>query len=286
VFWSANDAAAPPTAIKALTKDSVVTCQDCHTGLNATGPHGAAQNWGIDPNYPGDYSYAELTKWIVTNPAGIKVRSVLTTFAIDAATGLATDATHLTPTVTPYYSGGSATSNGPSSHAVICAKCHDLENLASGTTAGTTALPYWDPIGKVATTTVTPFINTAAVGAGNTAHASHHQDQVDGSPQCVNCHVAVPHGWNAPRLLVDSDVDAAPYLSPDMLGTTRATSTGEKNTGDTRGLYGHPGFNGQGMQSLSAVDNHTLTNGAAIWTEASCQACGDHAGEDGIRIVK
>jgi len=128
------------------------------------------------------------------------------------------------------------------------------------------------------------------VSASNTAHSSHHQDQSDGSPQCVNCHIAIPHGWNAPRLLVDSDVDAAPYVSPDMLGTTRATSSGEQS-GNTIGLpnpagVAHPGFNGQGMQSLSGVDNHTLTNGSAIWTEASCQACGDHAGEDGIRIVK
>jgi len=75
----------------------------------------------------------------------------------------------------------------------------------------------------------------------------------------------------------------------NQLGTTRATSTGD-NTGDTTGRanpagVAHPGFNGQGMQSLSGVDNHLLVNGAAIWTEASCQACGDHAGEDGVRIV-
>ena len=112
---------------------------------------------------------------------------------------------------------------------------------------------------------------------------------VDGSPQCVNCHIAIPHGWKMPRLLVDTDVDGAPYVSVNQLGTTRTTSTGEQ-TGNTIGLpnpagVAHPGFNGQGMQSLSGVDNHNLTNGAAIWTEASCQACGDHAGEDGVRIV-
>jgi hypothetical protein len=38
------------------------------------------------------------------------------------------------------------------------------------------------------------------------------------------------------------------------------------------------------MQSLSAVDQHTLLNGAAIWGEPNCQACGDHPGEDGVRI--
>jgi hypothetical protein len=295
VFWSTTDTAAPPTAIKNLTAASVVTCQDCHTGLNAAGPHGAAQNWGIDPNYPGDYSYAMLTKWIVTNPSGIRVASTLDTISVSATSGLITsDVQHpeLVGTV-PAYSGGSATSNGPSSHAVICAKCHDLENGNSGTTFGTTALPWYTSSGAT-TTTPTGLINTSWVGASNTAHASHHQDtgtmNVDGSPQCVNCHIAIPHGWKMPRLLVDTDVDTAPYVSANMLGTTRATSTGEENSGDTRGLpnpagVAHPGFNGQGMQSLSGVDNHLLVNGAAIWTEASCQACGDHAGEDGVRIV-
>jgi hypothetical protein len=276
VFWAATDTAAPSTAIKGLTKDSVVTCQDCHAGLNAAGPHGAAQNWGIDPNYPGDYSYAELTKWVVTNPAGIKVRSTLETMtAMPAA-----NATNpVTGDLATYYQGATG------AHAVICAKCHDLENIGTGTAFGTTSLPYWDPIGKVATTTVTPFINTAAVGAANTAHASHHQDQADGSPQCVNCHIAIPHGWKAPRLLVNTGKgalgvpaeviagDAAPFLSPNALGTLR-------DAGGTGAIQ----FNKIGMLTLSATDQHTLTNGAAIWSEPSCQGCNIHLGEDGVRI--
>jgi len=178
-------------------------------------------------------------------------------------------------------------------------ECHDLENGNSGTTFGTASLP-WIGNGLLGTTlnaqttTNTGLINNAWVGASNTAHASHHQDtgtmNVDGSPQCVNCHIAIPHGWVAPRLLVDTDVDKAPYVSNNQLGTTQAGHTGE-STGDTRGLpnpagVAHPGFNGQGMQSLSAVDNHLLVNGAAIWTEASCQGCGDHAGEDSVRIIR
>jgi hypothetical protein len=151
-----------------------------------------------------------------------------------------------------------------------------LENF---TTSGTT------------TYTIDSRGGVSNVSASNTAHSSHHQDQSDGSPQCVNCHVAIPHGWKMPRLLVDTDVDTAPYVSANQLGTTRATSTGETTpTVNTIGLpnpagVAHPGFNGQGMQSLSGVDQHTLTNGAAIWAETGCQACGDHAGEDGVRIV-
>ena len=88
-----------------------------------------------------------------------------------------------------------------------------------------------------------------------------------------------------------------------QLGTTRATSTGT-NTGDTRNPL--TGFNGQGMQALSGVNNHTLGgsngtpgwqpyaagsglaepslnqahNGMAYWDESQCQACGDHPGEN------
>jgi hypothetical protein len=161
--------------------------------------------------------------------------------------------------------------------AVICAKCHDLENYSA--------------------------LSNSVEGA-NTAHDSHHQDQADGSPQCVNCHIGVPHGWKMPRLLVDTDVDVAPYRDPDQLGTTRSSSTGN-NTGDTRGPNG---FNRQGMQALSGVNDHTLGGpggtqpygtgdglptatlnlghvGMAYWAEPQCQGCGDHPGETPAQII-
>ncbi len=309
VFWASTDPSAPPTAIKGLTKNSVITCQDCHTGLNASGPHGAAQNWGLDPNYPGDYSYAELTKYVSTNnayssamPFGqpnmildpVRYATPLSVSGIamfpGAATGadITTTSVNSTATVPGWVPGVSALANrtdgtkGPT--AVICAKCHDLENEYPGGTTGTATVP--------------------TVEGSNTAHDSHHQDQFDGSAQCVNCHVGVPHGWRAPRLLVNTDVDTAPYFDPQAVGTTRSTSTGMQ-TGDTRlpaGVFG-AGFNRQGMQALSGVNNHTLGLaggiqpyssgdgspttalnfahiGVAYWDESQCQACGDHEGEN------
>ena len=218
-----------------------------------------------------------MTKRVNEYPAGIKLRSTLATFTANAATSLITAAANHALVGTPAYTSGNS---------VICAKCHDLENF---TTPGTT------------TYTIDSRGGVSNVSASNNAHSSHHQDQSDGSPQCVNCHVAIPHGWNAPRLLVDTDVDKATYVSANQLGTTVTRSTGLRNNGTvlSGGVYygpstigaanpagvAHPGFNGHGMQSLSGVDNHLLVNGAAIWTEASCQACGDHAGEDGVRIV-
>ena len=90
---------------------------------------------------------------------------------------------------------------------------------------------------------------------------------------------------------------------PMQLGTSASGSTGN-NTGDTRNPL--TGFNGQGMQALSGVNNHTLGgsngtsgwqpyatgsglaeptlnqahNGVAYWDESQCQACGDHEGEN------
>jgi len=275
VFWGSTDASAPASAMKSLTSTSVVTCQDCHAGLDLAGPHGAAEHFGIDPAYPADYSYAELSKWIVTNPSGIKVRSTVATFTISATTGLIAAAGNPALIGTAPYTSGQG---------VICSKCHDLQNLNSGTTFGTAALPWWDAGSASTTTTVTGRINTAAVGSANTAHASHHQDQVDGSAQCVNCHIGVPHGWKRPRLLVQTGttatgvnkfagvvVDSAPYLDPDHLGTSRAQN----------GVTLVNGWNKIGWVSTSGTDDHMLSaGGAALWTEWKCDACNDHTGSE------
>jgi nitrate/TMAO reductase-like tetraheme cytochrome c subunit/methionine-rich copper-binding protein CopC len=276
VFWSSSDASAPATAKKGLSWTSTITCQDCHTGLNAAGPHGSSDNFGIDPNYPGGYEYAELSKYVTANTAWPTTNSNYNTPFVSGIAmfpGAATNANITSTIVNVIPSGASSalanrTDGTTGTTAVICAKCHKLENFISAANGGVNA-----------------------VEGANTAHDSHHQDQLDGSAQCINCHIGLPHSWKRPRLLLNSDEDVAPYRSAQQLGTTRTTSTGN-NTGNTIKLtagWGQ-GFNGQGLQSLSAVDNHTLAvttaghTGLAVWTEASCQACGDHAGEDGIRI--
>jgi len=268
VFWPSTDASAPADAKKGLTWSSVVTCQDCHTGLNAAGPHGAAQNWGLDPAYPGDYSYAELTKYVTCNS-----QYVATDMSEPARTN------YLTPlSVSGIAMRSTLTSNTPlitrtdgtkGANAVICAKCHDLENLVrAGTGPGTNGTPY------------------DSVEGANTAHDSHHQDQVNGSAQCVSCHIGIPHGWMMPRLLVDTEVDVAPYRDPDVLGIWET-------------IDGVPQWNREGMGSLSGINNHPLgpatgtdpysaSNGAAVttlnlghvgvayWDESQCVGCGDH----------
>lgn len=297
VFWSRNSTQATDHAMKNLNKDSVIGCNDCHSGSNtlgARGPHGATARWAMDDNYPADYTLAELTKRVDLYPSGIRLRSDLTT----AAT----------------YTSGMT---------VICSKCHDLQNYASGTTSGTTAANLPNPTNS-----------TTGIGSSNNAHSSHHQDTGDGSAQCVNCHIGVTHGWKAPRLLVNSGVaamtgiheeavegDLAPYLDPDYLGTTRGNLAGT-GTADVYSIkwynyangrwnftvettlgtvfQGRPatywngsswafntfGFNKIGQLSLSAEDSHTLQPGGNVtWTRDTCQGCNDHTGGDGIRIV-
>ena len=101
-------------------------------------------------------------------------------------------------------------------------------------------------------------------------------------------------GWNGAPNSIGAGLiegDPAPYRDPDLLGTSRADG----------GILINPltGYNGMGMLTLSAVDNHNLwagsggavdlakryTTGAAYWSEPSCQACNDHAGEDGVKII-
>ena len=371
VFWKAADTQKPADAM-VLDHSSVVTCYDCHAGFLAAGPHGAAQNWGLDPDYPGDYTLAELTKYVTANlayasqtiagqsldtttgavgsavphtvylkatysiPASITAGdwmkaddpNVMTSpyFTPLSAAGIAMRAgidgdgvVRNTTTFLPQATGSlgatvavydiydrlARVSGSSGAKAVICAKCHDLEDL----------VPL-DPANPEATATV--------VGS-NTAHNSHHQDTTDGSAQCVACHIGVPHGWKRPRLLVNTDVDQAPYLDPDSGGVYRSNgmdfayrwdgtawvSTPTFKAAGSTGNGPNPGFTRIGMQSLSAVDNHihmhdavpgmgilapgtdveayldtVATDDMIYWSEPGCQACNDHGGEDGVRILE
>ncbi|MEI6623448.1 MAG: hypothetical protein WCP28_16245 [Actinomycetes bacterium] len=306
VFWSSTSTEAPSTAIKGLNQDSVIHCSDCHSQMNASGPHGGSAPWKMDANYPGQYRYAQLTKYasnegtVVGNPAWpatvpakrnvpLSVSGIAMFYGAATNSAVTTTSVNATSVISGWVTGTTAMANRTDgttgSTAVICAKCHDLMNRVPG---------------------------SGVVEGANTAHDSHHQDNADGSPQCINCHIGIPHGWKRPRLLVDTDKDVAPYKSPYVLGTTRATSTG-KQVGDTRKLTAGwgAGFNGQGMQALSGVNNHWLGGytytgsvattlgwqpysssngqfqpalnvghmGYAYWNEAGCQACGDHPGE-------
>jgi hypothetical protein len=284
VFWKSTDASAPPTAIKGLTKDSVISCLDCHISpQGAVGPHGSTYKWLIDPNYPGDYSYAVLTKYVTANLAyasdnAAKTQSTILDAARYAAplsvsgiamyqgsltgapiTGATITSTSTVPGWVPNVSAlANRTDGTKGATAVICAKCHDLENLSSA---------------------------SGVVEGANTAHDSHHQDQLDGSSQCVNCHIAIPHGWKMPRLLVNTAVDVAPYVDAKLVGILEAGAPNKI------GMEGLSGVNNHPLGPATGHDPYSSGNGAAVatlnlghvglayWDESQCLACDDHGND-------
>jgi hypothetical protein len=124
----------------------------------------------------------------------------------------------------------------------ICQKCHKLVNYKQG-------YPIQNRSGR----------SQQGMGVSNTAHMEHHPDQILGQANCVSCHIAIPHGWKRPRLLVYSS-DPAPYVAAQPttqtvvtiagLGTFKGNWTYVSSTAGTSryidaiyaGTYSSPGF--------------------------------------------
>jgi hypothetical protein len=146
------------------------------------------------------------------------------------------------------------------SYAVICSKCHKLfdYNSASQGVTSVSHGPTW-------------LVTTGISNDSNTAHGSHHFDLNNGAADCVNCHVAIPHGWVRPRLLVNGFTGT--YVTNN--GTTQTVNS----IADPAPFWGGRGMISVtgahiGMGPLSASDSHALTvAGGASWTEADCIAC-------------
>jgi hypothetical protein len=280
---------------QAMGWTSVITCQDCHTGLNLAGPHGASDNFGIDPNYPYPYDMAVNSHY---SQSGMAARVDTTTFSstalsVNPRTPAFTGSLSTTAIPAAYAAAGLADASGLNNgvannkYAVICAKCHKLFDFDNAYTVGN----YSAGAHGFA------FVNATGIGNdSNTAHSSHHWDLNNGAADCVSCHIAVPHGWTRPRLLVNSYdgtytvvsngttttatsvKDPAPYLDP--LARLMKPTSGSN-------------LSARGMGPLSAADQHTLIGGGAFWTEANCIGCAgsgpsglEHSGEDGAAKLK
>ena len=271
VFWPSVDTTgnvgqpAPAGAIKGLTANSVITCQDCHTGLNTGGPHGAAQNWGIDPAFPGDFSMAGLTKKVT---AGVAMPS-----GAFSPSGIMV-ATNTTGTPLQNWQRTDKWANGTSgANAVICAKCHKLETALRG---------YIPANGETSRTVGTSGLLSITVEGANTAHDSHHQDNTDGSPQCVSCHVAIPHGWQAPRLLLDVEngtFAGTPYESANAIEAMGSIAALNNHLAvPSTGLLPYATGNGAPMDPAAGGSYNIAHVGTVLWDEGQCEACGDHYG--------
>ena len=270
--------------------NSVITCDDCHTGLTAAGPQGAAQiNVGLDPNFPDDWTKAEITSF---DPTGM--RSIATTIgtanpyyaklggnvympaeitsggvAVDdqgaAIVGLSIETTTQkvwgapSPSVAPTLPGYSATatktvypggfygltnipstgySAGTATGRFICQKCHKLTNSFQGLSIEGNGRGFRDN-------------NLNYMGMSNEAHMEHHNDLVTGQGNCVSCHIAIPHGWKRPRLLV-YESDPAPYKVQQFFPNFATNPAADDLNADlSNGNWGFQGWNGTGSRPSS-----------------------------------
>ena len=141
--------------------------------------------------------------------------------------------------------------------------------MGDGTNGTTLGLPTYTNTGK---------INTANVGGSNVAHGNAHFDTVGGHAQCFDCHIAIPHGWKRPRLLVNSGpnpdrsaatsatfdpvTDPAPYLSAKQHGTVDGVVTTPGSVSSNLGLYPTLDSAPRGMQSLTGDEDHEFVASA------------------------
>jgi hypothetical protein len=326
---------------------STVTCEDCHTGLvpgEVAGPHGGQTfaNWGIDPAYSGSFETASLwgkaLPFPIKNAAGTTVSTItIGPFAegiaqyasgngteelaeyqitVPADNGVATDKSLV--------AGPAIVSNGT----VICVKCHDLYNAGTGINgwanyghehhaADNGAVGNFGKYdvgdgGTMSTVTVVAESATAAMAKvpGATLNKQIVKESLgrEDAGACRNCHIAVPHGWKRPKLIVYSNLD------PNTAGRT---ALGLPATGDSapynigpavyegEGLFGTAvgsgqmnGLSSKGHVEYSAPDQPTQPDLSAFtatvwsgpyltgsgsgqyvnWSSADCNACGHHVG--------
>jgi hypothetical protein len=255
----------PTTKInKTVGWGSTITCQDCHTNLDSSmGPQGAnAGQIGLDPNFPDDWTKAELSSF---DPTGM--RSIATTqgspnpyyprlgatMFMPANSSDTTSKANvwsngvITPGPTTIYAGGffdatSTASTGYSPGSItgrfICIKCHKLTNSYQGLGIAGNGRGFRDNL-----------LNY--MGMSNEAHMEHHNDLITGQGNCVSCHVAIPHGWNRPRLLV-YESDSAPYkvqyYFPNYSSSSTQSAVYQLNQDLSGGNWGYLGWNGNGKQ--------------------------------------
>ncbi len=271
---------------------SIITCEDCHTGLKTNevnGPHGGSTfaMSGLDPLFPDDWKTAELTTW---DPTGM--RSVATTVGSSnpyyvkkwvgyANVGHSGGASALTSTT----AAGNGYSFGTLPGRFICQKCHKLTDTLAG-------YPSQNRSGR----------SQQGQGVSNSAHMEHHPDQILGQANCVSCHISIPHGWKRPRLLVYSS-DPAPYVAAQPTTQTVITvggvsykgnwSYGTSTAGSSRyidaiygGVYTAPAVPGFGKEAVAgyAADGWSQTKEGIEWIapgtetganegQPNCNAC-------------
>jgi hypothetical protein len=334
--------------------DSEVTCEDCHAGLTAyevAGPHGSnvIANAGIDPDYPGSFETASL--WggkyekKLANGTTMTVGPFAEGVAQWANTSADPEGLAGYQVVTPNMSTATTTSlvAGPASVTagnVICVKCHDLYNAGTGfkgwanyahehhsADTGSFAMIFGKfevGNGGVSVTSQTVAAESAAAAMAMVPGATKYKQILapslgrEDAGACRNCHIAIPHGWKRPKLIVYSNM-------PDPAGTTFRADKGLPAVGDSApynigpAVYEGEALNGTAVgsgqmnglasqpvivwEALTFLDGRSVTPTAGTdpnlldwesepypalvgtgtdqyvnWSSAQCNACGHHSG--------
>ncbi|MCE5190821.1 MAG: cell wall-binding repeat-containing protein, partial [Actinomycetia bacterium] len=302
VFWSADATNAPAGAVKGLTKDSVITCEDCHSALvsnELVGPHGGATfaDFGLDPAFPGSFDTAYLWGTGTTGNPGY-VSGVA-----QYAPGGSTDAEKEElanwqlqmpvddgdPTNTTLVAGPATISEGT----VICVKCHDLYNAGTGDKgyASYAHEHHADrPVqnfGKFSVgdggtmTTVTVVAESAAAAIAEVSGATTSTIVVaaalnrETAGACRDCHVAVPHGWKRPRLIVFAS-DTAPYNAGPSVYEGEDKSFPLPSGSVSIGSGQMNGLSSRLGPTIDGTGDTQHNN----WTTTQCNACGHHTSTD------
>jgi hypothetical protein len=142
--------------------------------------------------------------------------------------------------------------SGP--NAYICAKCHFMGDAAQITTVA----PDTHSVLRGATVRGLALVHQyASATSGNGGHAANYAGY-----RCGGCHIAIPHGWKRPRLLVSTADDfGSPYMwdgATPFADRRRAT--------DTRYGWGRMSHN---LSKTTALGNWGSSNNCS-------QMCGTH----------
>jgi hypothetical protein len=298
-------------------------CHSALSSNEVAGPHGGAtfNNFGIDANFSGSFDTAFL--WgslstgsntsadasVVVGPNGTGIYSLTGGTKFVSNSGIV----QYVPTMVNGETGEELADWDLTSGAahletatVICVKCHDLYNENHSTSQanyGWASYAHEHHAGRpvkfgtyqvgdggvvIATQTVTSDTTTTALAkvAGATKVATVIAASLgrETAGACRDCHIAIPHGWKRPRLIVYSDLNSS---ADQTFRTTKGLPAGDAapyNAGPSvyegEGLAGTAIGSGQ-MNGLSSIIGPTVVGADADssnnWSSSQCNACGHHS---------
>jgi hypothetical protein len=302
-------------------------CHSALSSAEVAGPHGGAtfDNWGIDANFSGSFDTAFLYGALVggSNPSadasvvvdanGKGVYSLAGGTPFVTQSGIAQYVPKMVNgTTSEELSAWDLTSGAAhlETATVICVKCHDLYNASNtaGANYGWASYAHEHHAGRpvkfgtfqvgdggVSVTTQTVVADASTDATAQVAGATIVKTIVapslgrETAGACRDCHIAIPHGWKRPRLIVYSNLNGTADQAQRVAKGLPAGDAAPYNAGPS--VYENEGLAGTGigsgqMNGLSSVIGPTVQagptdpDGSNKWSSSQCNACGHHSGTD------